>query len=207
MRKVILVLSFVLICAASTEAGLLAGDGNAIAGWQGTLDVTYDDGGDVLHALLDYAVFLPTQYPGDVADMDSQYVYAYQLFIESDATVALTFFSIGLDSPASVFNIGEDVSVGQPGELSGVSPALVAIGSSSAQWLFGWGVGAEIDPGEHSTVLVFTSPYGPVWDTTTMANGGVPTPVGLLPSPLPEPATMSLLALGGLALMRRRRLK
>ncbi|MCK4602955.1 MAG: PEP-CTERM sorting domain-containing protein [Phycisphaerae bacterium] len=204
MRKVISVLSFVLICAASTEAGPLAGDGNAMASWQGTLDVTYDEGGDVLHALLDYAVFLPTMYPGDVADMDSQYVYAYQLFIENDTTVALTFFSIGLDSSASAFNIGEDVSVGQPGELSGVSPALVSIGSSSAQWLFGWGTGAEIDPGEHSTVLVFTSPYGPLWDTTTMANGGFPTPVGLLPSPVPEPATLSLLALGGLALMRRR---
>ena len=37
----------------------------------------------------------------------------------------------------------------------------------------------------------------------TMVDGGFPTPVGLLPSPVPEPATIALLAVGGLALMRR----
>ena len=137
--------------------------------------------------------------------MDSQYVYAYQLFIASDTTVALTFFSIGLDSLAQADNIGDDISAGQPGEASGVSPDIYSIGSSSAHWGFGWVLGNEVGADAYSTVLVFTSPYGPIWDSATMMNGGFPTPVGLLPSPVPEPATMSLLAMGGLAILRRKR--
>ncbi len=39
-----------------------------------------------------------------------------------------------------------------------------------------------------------------------LADGGLPTPGdGLIVSPMPEPATLSLLALGGLALLRRRK--
>lgn len=82
---------------------------------------------------------------------------------------------------------------------------MSVIGSSSARWGFGWIGGNEVVAGQVSTVLVFSSPNGPTWDTATMLDGGFSTTAGLLPSPVPEPATLLLLGIGALGLCIRKR--
>ena len=114
--------------------------------------------------------------------------------------------TVGLFPGSGADNIDEDVSAQQPGEPGGFSPDLMSIGTSSAKWGFGWSMGPELDPDEHSTVVVFTSPKGPTWNCSTITDGGLTVESGLLPSPVPEPGALSVRAIGAvLALLRRGR--
>lgn len=206
------VMAMCAVCALALSYGstaargaLLADNASAMSDWKGTLTTDYLSGTDQLKVLIDYAVFQPGQYPGDATNKTTEFIYAYQAFNQTVSTVALTSLSVGLEAGSLAHGIGDDVSAGQPGVAGGISPDISVVGSSSARWGFGWIGGNEVASDQASTVLVFSSPNGPAWDTATMMNGGVPTPVGMLPSPIPEPTTMSLLAIGGLALIRRRR--
>ncbi len=189
-----------------TRADLLASDPAAMPGWSGTLDADYASGTDRLHVLIDHAVFAPGQYPGDATNKDTEFVYAYQAFNQTVSSVALTSLSVGLEANSGAHGIGDDVSAGQPGVAGGISPDMSVIGSSSARWGFGWIGGNEVVAGQVSTVLIFSSPNGPTWDTATLLDGGFSTTAGLLPSPVPEPATLLLLGIGavGLAIRKRR---
>lgn len=197
------------VVAGTAAAGPLNGHADALPGWTGALSGQYTSGQTVLSVILDYAVFGPGDYPGQVPGWDTEYVYAYQVFNQPASTVALTFLSVGLEAGSAAGNPGDDPSVvaGVPGAPGGIAPDLASIGTSSARW--GWGFGMfpspEVGVNEHSTVLVFTSPNEPQYQPTTLADGGVPVPIGLAPSPMPEPVTMTLISLGGILLVGRRR--
>lgn len=172
--------------------------------WQGTLPIPDSPGGPVLTVNVDYSAFKPGFYPGVDPSLGLQYVYAYQVFNLPASTVALTAFSVGLDPLAVAVNPGADNTIGVV-VPPGITPDLFVIGSSSARWGFGWIGGAEVNPNQQSTVVLFTSPGSPKWETCTTMDGGVPTPAGLLPSPIPEPGTITLISVGGLAILLRRR--
>ena len=191
---------------AAADVVRLADDPAALSAWQGTSPSDYSYGGVRLRVDLDYAVYAPGSYGGEDPSGGSEYVYAYQVLNRVESTVAVSVLSIGLEDPALANNIDDDISSGAPGFPGGIGPDMCVVGGSSARWAFGWFGGSEIGPEEDSSVLIFTSPQGPRWNSSTVVDGGLPVPAGNLPSPVPEPATLSLLALGAVgALIRRRR--
>jgi hypothetical protein len=152
---------------------------------------------------VDYAVYAPSQYPGDHADKDTHYIYAYQLFNDTESDVTMSSLSIGLDSGAGVANVWYDDTYGvSGGDIPYVSWFLPLYdpNPTSVQWVGSW------VPGNHSTVLLFSSPYTYTWDSATVVNGGEGETLSL-PSPLPEPATMILLCGGAVPILLRYRRK
>lgn len=155
-------------------------------------------------AEVDYAVYAPGQYPGNHVDKNTHYIYAYQLFNipKTGYDVPLSSLSIGLASGSGADNVWYDDIYG---ELGGDIPyirwflPLYNPDPASVQWIGDW------VPGNHSTVLLFSSPYTYTLDSATVVNGGQGD-TQELPSPLPEPATMILLC-GGIVpvLLRYRR--
>ena len=95
---------------------------------------------------------------------------------------------------------------GQPA-LFATAPIYVDITSPVAPTvLFGFSQGDDgpgLVPGMRSALLLVLSDLEPGESTGNAIDGG--TAFGTVIAPIPEPATMMLLGLGGLALLRRRK--
>ena len=145
-----------------------------------------------------YAVYAPGTYPGDRADKDTMYVYTYQVFNDASSTATLSSFSVGLLDGAGAVSPDDDPTYGVAGGVAPLLSRLVGSPPTSVQWTI------DVDADEHTTLLLFSSPYNYTFKAATVANGG-DGDTHLMPTPLPEPVSLSLLALGAMALVRRRR--
>jgi hypothetical protein len=201
-----------LVLVAEAGAGVLLSDTNAMGGqWQGS--VVFDDATELWPGFwtpatwevdCDFAVYEPGMFDDSFtsATVDpAHYVYAYQILDPRSST---------LDAFVSGFTVGlnggnEQVSLVDYVPATGdVAPSNSWPSPSSARWDFG---SPNILEGESSDILYYTSPFEPEWDNATI--GGQTSafrPLGL-PSPVPEPASMALLAAGGLACVWRRRIR
>jgi len=203
-RLVVTVMAVLLGCAGLAMAGPIASDPNAIPAWRGTQQFYATSGVKKLQVDVEYAVYAPGNYSGTDLTGVTAFVYAYQIFNNLLGNAPVSSFSVGLDPTANPANIGSDAG---SGTLGGTAPTASAFSGSpptSSAWYFFLNT---IDPppaNEYSTVLLFTSPYGPQWAPATVMNGGLGNTRDL-PSPTPEPATLALMALGGVGLLARRR--
>jgi hypothetical protein len=183
----------VSLAASSALAGVLATDPLALPGYRGTASFDASMGSDLLFIDLDYAVFAPGQYPD--GQLNSEYVYAYQAFSLATSTRGLATVSIGLEPNSGAHNEGEDPTYGEPGGIS-IDEAL----GSPTSILFEFF--PDLNAGENSTVMLFTSPYPPVLGPGSIQSGGL-SDQQLVPTPAPEP-TAALLLLPALFILRRR---
>ena len=207
---VAVVLAIVMAVGHAAVAGPLATDPLGIAGFTGT--AVFNDG--FTNASVDYAVYNTGDFEssalfsaGDDPSGGTEHVYAYQ--IENIGSFGVTGFTIALDAnePLGAF-------AGSPGFVSGAGlvdpnnttspPRFAGVPPTSVKWDF---TPVNLNTGQTSAFLIFTSAAPPEFDTATV-DGILPvTLFNSIPSPneTPEPATLSLLALGSLTLLRRRR--
>lgn len=197
MKKSMLILIIVSILGfiPSVSAGLISDDTSALI--TGSVDYVSELG---MTSTVHYAVFEPGTFGG--IDVLAGYVYAYQ--IENTApSGAVTLFSVNLlpDSGA--------VTAGTNDGYNGGTTAMYTSANYSSESFIASFSALPVVSGGHSEVALFTSPYSYSLEVSSLSfSGGQSAQVNaLMPTPVPEPATISLLGLAGLVLFRKRRNK
>lgn len=201
-----LAVSAMFVGASVAEAGLLsANSGGALPGFTGTQ--LFDDpaffgvSGLSISGNVDYAVFAPgafgAAFPGGDPSGGSDYVYAYQI---ENLDTNISKLTVGLDGDEPLGSVG---FISDAGLVDPDNAAYVGSGPTSAAWDF---TQLALPSGQSSAVLFFTSAAAPEWHSSTLAATNSAANSHNLPSPLPEPATLSLLAIGtGLMCVGKRR--
>ncbi|HET6441581.1 MAG TPA: PEP-CTERM sorting domain-containing protein [Phycisphaerae bacterium] len=210
-KRVVVGVGIVLLVGVSAwggpAMGPLVSDPNAMPAWQGTQGFYDVSSGMTLDVDVEYAVYAPGNYglSGTDPSGGAHYVYAYQVFNDLAGDAPVSSFSVGLDPTANASNLGSDAGSGtMPVGTAPTTSAFSGSPATSAVWYFS---SNTIDPpptNEYSTVLLFTSPYGPKWAPASLLDSGLSDRQDL-PSPMPEPATAMLLLVGVAASLFARR--
>jgi len=165
---------------------------------------TYYHTADGLHGRIDFAVYDTQTYPdefigagGFQAPGSGRYIYAYQIFHDSVVNPALSYFAILGIAGAPVDGIGC-----QDDQSGGIASSDEYFTASRGVWEFenehGQGI---LFAGEHSWFLVLSS------DTDWVVGEYEIKAADDFPVPIPEPAMITLLGIGGALMMRTRRRK
>ncbi len=222
-KRVILGALVLSLATSFAIAGPLPTDPAALPGFQGshnfTGPFTNDGFGDVLDAKVEYAVYAPGAFgasavlglPGAFDPSGgTQYVYAYEVFDNATSTVVLQNLSVALihgGGITSLANITDDPMTPEGGWPT--NQDLFVPGTSpehNAKWLYS---GPFPGPGQHSDILLFTSPLPPTMFNAAMQGGFGTIGSATVPTPIPEPSSAALaltaLACLGTARWLRRR--
>ena len=196
--------------AASASAGPLATHPDGIPAFTGS--TPFDSGGG-LSGYVDYAVFLPGDYPAGYLGYTppvGHLAYTYQVYVDP-GSFTVSAFAVGIDGGNPVGTIGFFSGNDGNGLVAGDPPIASTFSGfpiDTAEWDF-----AGILASGQSAGLVYSSPnipmdyFGSVIDTGESAFV-IPLP-SPSPVPVPEPATFALAGLSVVALVacgaRRRR--
>jgi hypothetical protein len=194
--------------------------GNANAALSGTVPLLDSGMGNLHYGDIEYAVFSSAgwqaAFPGEDTPNGGvaagEAVYAFQVYDNGANPNGISQFSAGLaDIGPPAFGDGLDddelVISGDQNyvSLGGQVPTLTQVTASSVRYNF-VGSGPRLQ-NEWSSVLYYTSPYGPTWDNGSTTSGAgqsrIPAPeVGV---PIPEPSVFVLAVLATFATSIRRR--
>ena len=201
----------------TTAFALNDGFGPAAGAWRGTVLITGAAFGDTITAEVDWAAFGPggfQQYLNSqaIAQVDPsaplEVTYVYQIASVTAASPGIDTLTVGVDA-ADGRGIVLAPAFVPSGAATEKSPASGGDNTTSMAWFFN---GAELLPGDVSSLLVFTSPFVPEFDFLQV-NSGLAGPVvsPLVASPsdrvyiVPEPAAGALLAIAAAIAAWRRR--
>lgn len=203
-------------------AGPLPTDPAAIAAVQGTATINGQNAGatNTFKALVDYAVYAPgtfstsglafLNFPADISG-GTEYIYAYEVF-NVGVDESLTLLSVGLFT-GGVANASILISnlAGTPeGGVAPINSSFNPAGNvahTNARWTFSSTGANDLGIGDHSDILIFASPNPPQWKTSSITGTGATAGSALLPTPVPEPATYALAAIGAICLFAVRSLR
>lgn len=143
---------------------------------------------------VEYEVYAPGGYSGTVGVGGNHYVYAYRVFNNAVSNLSIDAFIVGLAPGLTVSNPGN--------EGSGVNPSGERNRAGSITYYFDEQV---ISPGVHSSILLFSSPFGPTYGVADISGEGRNSTVEMVMVPIPEPVSCLFLGMGGICLLKRRR--
>lgn len=213
MKKAVLcgaLLAMFLVPAA--QAALTDLPDGYVPGWSGTALFGKTVAGGYLSGAVEFAVY-DTQadgYAGFSAPGDNRFVYAYQIFADSSATAALTYFGLTGINPAALAsaeeNLGTDDSAG------GIDAKATGLNLSKTKAYFEFDNGLLIQD-EKSVFLLLGSNFLPKiggFEVSPSADNDISVPGDADPQipdngQIPEPATLAMLLGGALLSLYKRR--
>jgi hypothetical protein len=205
---------------ATTNFAYDNGAGPDLGIWRGTAPIAGVALGDSVAAQVDWAVFSPGGFQSylnsqAIAQTDpsgaNELIYVYQISSVTAATPGIDTLTVGIDPPDDRGSVSAPAFV-LTGAASEQSPTGGGDNTTSMAWFFN---GTELQVGDTSSLLVFTSPNVPEFDFLAV-NSGLAGPANfpLVGSPsdllfeIPEPTSCLLTAFGlvmGSLVLRRKR--
>lgn len=211
---------------ATTDFALNDGFGPDAGRWHGSVSIVGAAFGDTIVAEVDWAAFVRPAGGGTggfqlylddqaIAQADpsapGEVIYVYQISSVTNASPGVDTLTVGLDATDGRGSVVAPtfIPTGAPTEKS---PVAGGDNTTSMFWLFN---GTELQVGDTSSLLVFTSPFAPEFDFLQVNSGlagAAMSPLVASPSDrifqhqVPEPSTttaMLLCALGALYLRAR----
>ena len=149
--------------------------------------------------------------PGNLALDTGEMLFMYLIGCPDTMSISVDYFSVGNPHLALINTVGvedqvvpsgyESLFFQEPYIYGYAGPAEATVFNYSGNFLDPY---CTLDPGEYSLIYYIAVSPGYTQVSASASGGGV-ADNGLLPGPVPEPATILLLGLGSLALLRIRK--
>lgn len=214
MKTIVAAVAVLGVTAASargdfTNRVLLASYPGNVPGFTNSQHFLATNGPETLDVSVDYAVFLPSQFPGNFIPFSgfpalapNDYVYAYQVYNNGPGHGAsnAAFSQLGINSAGgTIDSLGKDPTFDP--NASAINTNFGFLSPTGASYLF---LVPAIAVNQFSVVLLLASPQPPTLSAAAIFDHGL-SASGQVPMPVPEPGTLALLAIGAVLARKLRR--